>query len=153
MKKVIALLGLLLGLASVSHALSPQETTINGPYSNSSVYGSTVTTGTSSLILPVPSSKNGISGRYCFESAQVIAANTVLVYLVDGSTTPTNTNNYLIGGLTTSTANSFNPPHLEPLCFTAGNEAGIYATGVATITYSGYIAYGGAGGSSSNAGY
>ena len=153
MKKVIALMGLLLGLASISHAGTPQEITVNGPYTNSSIYGSSVTTGSGFTILAAPSSKNSVPGRYCFNEIQVVAANTVGVYFIDGSTVPTNTNNFLVTGLTTSTVNNINTPHLEPLCFTAGNQAGIYSTGIATYTYAGYISYGGAGGSSANAGY
>ena len=152
MKRLIAVIGLLFGLGVVAMAGTPQEITQNGPYTNSSIYGSTITAGAASLILAAPTSKNGVPGRYCFNNIQVVAANTIDVYFVDGSTTPTNTNNIVVAGLTTSTANTIMTPHLEPICFTAGNQAGIYATGVSTISYDGYITYGGAGGSSTNAG-
>lgn len=155
MKKLLAVLGLLASFSAISYAGTPQDRDVtNGSYSNSSVYGSSVpATAGATITLSTPTVKNGVPGRYCFNYLSISGTAGHYVQLIDGNGgTYTNTNAIELFAIGTSAVNQFVTPHLEPLCLTPGNAAYLVLNGTPTVSYAGFITYGGAGGSSVNAG-
>lgn len=156
MKKMLAVFGLLLGVVAISHAgtIIDRDST-NGNYSDSSVYGSsTPVAGGATITLSTATAKNGVPGRYCFNYLSIVGTAGHYVRLVDGNSgTMTATNGIQLLAVGTSAVNQFVTASKEPLCFTPGNAAYLVLSGTPTVSYAGFISYGGAGGSSVNAGY
>lgn len=143
MKKMLSVMALLLGMASLSHAGTPRETFFQNqfPMSNSSIVISTYTGSgavqTSLSMSQAPGSVNGSSCRNCFTRFYVQMSTNVVLNVVDGLSAGTTV--YLINGvgLGASGVNSLNlaEDHLGPLCLTAGNTTVFNA--VATVPFVG----------------
>jgi hypothetical protein len=146
---------LLAGIVAVSHAGTPiDKDSQNGNYSNASFYG-TVTSSYTTTTLAALSVKNGVSGRYCFNWIIVEGSTSTTAQIVDGTAGVLGSANGIqINGAGTGVPVIMQSPHLEPLCFTAGNAAYIVMGGASgTVSWAGFTQYGGSGGSQVNAGY
>jgi hypothetical protein len=165
-KEKLFLFGALLALASFmqiqkSRAGTPQDRDIaNGAYSDTSVFGSTITSSANLIYtLAAPSTKNSgggsFSGRYCFNNILTQLTAGATGYVIDNATTPTNSNAYAFLGAATTVPIKYDSPHLEPLCFGFGDTANFVILGTAgpgSFSYQGFITYGKSGGSILNGG-
>lgn len=156
MKKIVALVGLLLGLSSVSYAGTPMETYFSGQsgLSNTTVIGSTASTvGTANLVAAIaPVAGAGAASstcRVCLTKFLVQIETMTVVSILDGATT-----GYTIlgAGLGTTGTNTLALPedHLGPYCASAGNTLtinSITTNGITAnpqaISYEGYTNCGG----------
>jgi hypothetical protein len=158
MKKCLVMLGLLLGLASVSHAGTPQENYYNGqaPLSGLTILASSATTvGTATLVLTVstPTVVNSgggtFTGRNCFTKFVVQIATTSVLTIADNLTTKWTIYGTAIG--TTGTNTLVLPEdHLGPWCTAAGDQTVFTITPTAgnagnpeAIDVEGFTTYGG----------
>ena len=141
MKKLLgfmAAIGLMVWAASSLHAGTPIDqgtmTPMVGPYSNTSVYGSTYTnTASASVIYTVsPASQGSTQCRTCFTKEVVQLSTAAVLYVqeaISGGTLATGTTIQYVQGyaLGTSTSNggagilSLPENHLEPFCVAAGS--------------------------------
>lgn len=143
MKKLLGMLGLVLGLGAVAFAGTPQEQPLPGqiPYSNTTISVSTFSTASNvnlSMTLAPGTLYNGVSAscRNCFTNWFVEIPTTTVVSFLDLSS---GTTFYTIDGqgLASSGVNALSSPrdHLGPLCGSAGHSTQINlvnTTGVST---------------------
>lgn len=151
MKKVLAVLGLMLGLVGLSHAGTPKDQNPNS-WSNfmhgNAVIGSSMTTaGINQFAAPAPGTSQGQNCQTCLTKIilQLSAASTA--YILEGGTT-----DYIIlgQGLASSGVNTLSLPedHLGPLCFQTGNTAifnilPITGSNPASVNFEGFVDCGG----------
>lgn len=161
MKKYLAVLGLLFGLASLSHAGTPTDPVYPpaGPVSNTSIYGSTWTTTGSTITIPATTFNSGgttYNCRTCFTKLIVQLSTAAQFNVYDGTTTVAATALHVEGYQLFASSNaagsatlSLPEDHLGPLCTTAGNITylAISGTAVGSINnvqdYEGYTNCGG----------
>ena len=162
MKKYLAVLGLLFGLASLSHAGTPTDPVypLQSPISNTSIYGSTWTTTGSTITIAATtfnSAGTSYSCRNCFTKFVVQLSTNSIFTVYDGTTTTAATVEHIEGFAlagSTSAGGSYTlslpEDHLGPLCTTAGNityltigSAGALTGSNNTINYEGYTNCGG----------
>jgi hypothetical protein len=151
MKKLLGIVGVLLGFGMVAFAATPQDQPLPGqiPYSNASIVGSTAsTTSNANLTASVSPGTlfNGTSAscRNCFTNFMVQIPTTTVLNVLDGGTTVY----YVFGtALGTSGVNTFSTSRdrLGPLCLTAGTATTfnlVNTNGVSTnpqvLNYEGY---------------
>lgn len=139
MKRVLAVLGLLFGVAGFSHAGIPVENYYMGQpgLSNTSINVSSASTvGSANLTITVVNSSSTIGGgttgcRICFTKYVAQISSTTVFQVLDGGTTI-----YTIDGADSGVTppSTFILPedHLGPMCLTVGNTALIKATQTAT---------------------
>ena len=160
MKKYIAVLALMLGLAAVSRAGTPQENGMEpnqvGPYSGATIFTSSAATGSNgniSLVVSTPTAINSggatISGRNCFTRVLIQVSTVAVVTVVDANTTKWT----IYGaGLGTTGTNTLSLPedHLGPLCTAVGDQTVFNVTNTAgasvnpqVVAVEGYTTYGG----------
>lgn len=160
MKKYLALIGLMLGIAGVTHAGTPQE---NGqlPFQTASFSGSTILTSSAStsgtatvtLVVSTPTVINSgggtYTGRNCFTKFVVQLATTTVMTVADNNTTVWTVFGSGIGTTGTNTI-SLPEDHLGPFCTAAGDRTVFTLTptnGLAanpsSINVEGYTTYGG----------
>lgn len=161
MKKVLAVFGLLFGMACLSHAGTPQE---NGqmpfqaaPYSGNTILASSASTTSApaSIVLTVStptvinSGGGTYTGRNCFTKILVqMSTNTVLT-VADANTTKWTIYGTGIGTTGTNTL-SLPEDHLGPLCTAAGDQTVFTLTNTngqagnaESVNVEGYTTYGG----------
>lgn len=160
MKKMIAVMGFLLGLATLSYAGTPQESG-QVPFQTGNLSGATIlassatTVGTVTVTLTVStptvinSGGSSYNGRNCFTRFVVQMATTTVLTIADNNTTVWTINGAGIGTTGTNTL-SLPEDHLGPFCTAAGDRtvftltptSGITANPT-TINVEGYTTYGG----------
>jgi hypothetical protein len=153
MKKALAVLGLLLGMAALSHAAIPMETYYGGqpPLSNKSVVISTFSSGGGTISMNVAPGTFNNGGtaqncRLCFTNFFVQITSATTVNILDAGTT-----DYVIYGASLGTAATnaltINRDHNGPICFGTGDTAYINMSGGGvfgeSITAEGYTNCGG----------
>lgn len=161
MKKYLALIGLLLGIAGVSHAGTPQE---NGqlPFQAASFSGNSIVASSASttsagasiaLTVSTPTAINSgggtYTGRNCFTRILVQMSTSTVLTIADGTTTKWTIYGSGIGTTGTNTL-SLPEDHLGPLCTSAGNQTLFTLTNTAglstnpeAVDVEGYTTYGG----------
>lgn len=157
MKKVLAVFGLLFGMACISHAGTPQETYYQGQaalsgttilastFSTTSVPNLTLTISTPTVI---NSGGGTYTGRNCFTRFIVQVPTTTVVTIADINTVKWTINGL---GLGASGVNTLSIPedHLGPWCTAAGDQTLITLTNTAGsvvpqgVDVEGYTTYGG----------
>lgn len=158
MKKVLAVVGLLFGLATMSHAGAPQETLFQSqpPLSNATILASTASTvGTATLTLTIstPTAINSggstFNGRNCFTRFLLQVSTASVVTIADNLTTKWTI--YGAGfGTTGTNTRDLVEDHLGPFCTSTGNQTVItvtptngFAVNAQAINVEGYTTYGG----------
>lgn len=158
MKKLLATLGLMLGLIGVSHAGTPQETYFQSqaPLSGTTILVSSAATGSTgniTLTISTPTVINSgggsYTGRNCFTRFIVQVSTSAVVTFKDNNTTVWTIYGAGLGTTGTSTL-SLPEDHLGPWCTAAGDQTSIVVTntgGLSTnaqsINAEGYTTYGG----------
>lgn len=158
MKKCLAIVGLMLGLAGISRAGTPQETYFLGQsnLSGVSILASTASVssnGNFTLTVATPtvlySGGGTYQGRNCFTKFVVQVPTTTVVTIADGDTTKWTLYGVGFGASGVNTKDLIED-HLGPWCtsvgnktlFTLTNTAGL-STNPAAINVEGYTTYGG----------
>ena len=147
MKRLIAVFGLLFGMAAISHAGIPQETYFmgQGPLSNTTVQGSTWTATSPNVTLVSPTCTYGSSsyaGRICLTKEVVQLSTAAVFYALDAGTTVQYVQGFALSGSTTATgSNTLSLPrdHLGPICFGAGDSVQLSVVGTAVSTLNNVI--------------
>ena len=156
MKKVLAVFGLLFGMAALSHAGTPQENgsvpNQSGPISATSIIASSASAagGTFSLTVATPTVFNSgggsYNGRICITKfvIQISSSSTVLIE-DNGKTDWT-----LYGadlGVSQGQTLQLTDDHLGPFCIASGDQLTVAASGgtagAESINVEGYTTYGG----------
>jgi hypothetical protein len=158
MKRLLAVFGLLFGLATLSHAGTPQETFYSG---QPSLSGTTILTSSASttdlasltLTIATPTVLNSgggsYNGRNCFTKFVIQMSTGAIFAVADNGTTVMTVYG---AGLGTSGSNTLSLPedHLGPLCTASGDKTVFTITGGSTasptpqaIDVEGYTTYGG----------
>lgn len=157
MKKVIALIGLLLGLASISHAGTPQENLYQSqaPLSGTTIIASSASTTSATnltLVVSTPTTINSgggvYTGRNCFTRILVQMSSATVLTIQDNNTVKWTINGL---GLGASGVNTLSLPedHLGPFCTAAGDQTSFILTSTSggvvpqTVNVEGYTTYGG----------
>lgn len=159
MKKLLAVFGLVLGLAGVSHAGTPQEVFYQGqaPLSGTTILASTASPtsagATITLAVSSPSVINSgggtYTGRNCFTRVLVQMSTATVLTVKDGNNTVWTIYGAGLGTTGTSTL-SIPEDHLGPLCTSANNQTtfvltntGGSASNQESVNVEGYTTYGG----------
>lgn len=163
MKKAIAVVGLLFGLISYSHAGTPQENLYNGqaPLSGTTILASSASTTSAgasiALTVSTPTVINSgggtYTGRNCFTRILVQMSTSSVLTIADVNTTKWTIYGYALAGSSTATGSftlSLPEDHLGPFCTASGDQTLFTLTntnGLATndeaIDVEGYTTYGG----------
>lgn len=151
MKKMLAGLWMVLGGVALCRAGTPIDqgsgTPMQGPYSNTSIQGSTFTATSPNVSIAAPVCSNGAAGRNCFTKNIVQISTAAIFYMLDAGTTIQYVQGIALSGSSTGTgANTITlaEPHLEPFCARSGDAVtlSIVGTSVAginnVINYEGY---------------
>lgn len=158
MKKLLAVVGLFLGLGSFAHAGTPQETYFQGqaPLSGTTILASTASVtsaGTFVLTVATPTAINygggTYNGRNCFTKFVVQVPTTTVVTIADNLTTKWTLYGIGLGASGVNTKDLIED-HLGPWCTAAGDQTVFTLTntgGISTvpqaINVEGYTTYGG----------
>lgn len=158
MKKYLASLMVVMGMAAVAYAGTPQETYYMGqpPLSGTTILASTASTssnGNFTLTIATPtvlySGGGAYQGRNCFTKFVVQVPTTTVVTIADGDTTKWTIYGVGLGASGVNTKD-FVEEHLGPWCTSVGNKTLFTLTntsGVSTvpqaINVEGYTTYGG----------
>jgi len=156
MKKMLAVFGLLFGMATLSHAGTPQEQGMPpyqvGPLSATSIVTSSAAAlgGTFTLTVATPTVYNSgggsYSGRICITKFVIQISSSSTVVIKDNNTT-----DWTIYGADSGVSQGqtlqLNDDHLGPFCIASGDQLQVAASGgVAgpeSINVEGYTTYGG----------
>ena len=156
MLKIVAALGLIAGIAAISHAGTPQEAFYSGqaPLSNTTIIGSTYSATSAVNISTTPAAVTcsggsaTFSGRNCFTKFFIQIPTTTVVSILDGGTTVQTILGSAIGTTGTNSL-TLTEDHLGPMCHTAGNATTfnmVNTSGVAlpqVFNFEGYTSCGG----------
>lgn len=159
MRKLLAVVGLLFGVVSLSRAGTPQENYYQGqaPLSGATILASTASTTSAgasiALTVSTPTAINSggstYTGRNCFTRILVQMSTSTVLTIADGTTTKWTIYGAGLGTTGTSTL-SLPEDHLGPFCTAAGdqtlftltNTAGL-STNPESVNVEGYTTYGG----------
>lgn len=161
MKKILAVFGLLFGLASFSRAATPQESFYQGqaPLSGTTILASSASTtdaATLTLTIATPTVSNSgggsFAGRNCFTRFFVQMSTGAVLTIADNQTTKWTIYGAGLGTAGTSATNSLTLPedHLGPWCTAVGDQTVFTVSGGGTaavtpqsVNVEGYVTYGG----------
>jgi hypothetical protein len=159
MKRALTVLGMLFGLACISHAGTPMEAYYQGqsPLSGTTILASSAAAsgGAFTLTVATPTVVNNgglaVSGRNCFTKFVIQVSTAATVAFNDNNTTKWTLYGAGLGNSTTPNTLVLTEDHLGPWCTAAGDQFSIVVTqgsGTSTsaaqaVAVEGYTEYGG----------
>lgn len=150
MKRLLGIVGLVLGFTVLAHAGTPVENLYMSqpPLSNTTILGSSNTINTIGITIAPPTVNNGGTTqqcRNCFTRIVMGLTAGASYYTLDGGTTV----QFVLGGQIGSSGGVLSLPedHLGPLCLTSGQTTTIKILGAVApsnfVNYEGYTQCGG----------